>query len=158
VICSRPPEAIAPRPFSPPHQTPGKFGTGLFSGSGAALLGNVLTFGPLWGCKTNTAEDEKGEIACRRRSSRSCEKGIEGEAGATKKGIIEKITEAVGGGEMEEMHPPKYKTLEDSAAKCVVTGNDCLRHCYGMFSMKDTSMARLEHFSHPGKWPQPLTQ
>ncbi|MFZ3325552.1 MAG: hypothetical protein WA231_06475, partial [Methylocella sp.] len=25
--------------------------------------------------------------------------------------------------------------------KCVVTGNDCLRHCYGMFSMKDTSMA-----------------
>jgi hypothetical protein len=22
-----------------------------------------------------------------------------------------------------------------------VTGNDCLRHCYGMFSMKDTSMA-----------------
>jgi Cys-rich four helix bundle protein (predicted Tat secretion target) len=42
---------------------------------------------------------------------------------------------------MEEMHPPKYKALEDSAAKCVVTGNDCLRHCYGMFSMKDTSMA-----------------
>jgi Cys-rich four helix bundle protein (predicted Tat secretion target) len=67
--------------------------------------------------------------------------GIEGEAGAAKKGIIEKITEAIGGGEMEEMHPPKYKALEDSAAKCVVTGNDCLRHCYGMFSMKDTSMA-----------------
>src|SRR3984893_10809304 len=63
----------------------------------------------------------------------------EGEAGAAKKGIIEKITEAIGG--MEEMHPPKYKALEDSAAKCVVTGNDCLRHCYGMFSMKDTSMA-----------------
>ena len=61
--------------------------------------------------------------------------GIEGEAGAAKN---EKITE---GGEMEEMHPPKYKTLEDSASKCVVTGNDCLRHCYGMFSMKDTSMA-----------------
>jgi Cys-rich four helix bundle protein (predicted Tat secretion target) len=39
------------------------------------------------------------------------------------------------------MHPPKYKALEDSASKCVVTGNDCLRHCYGMFSMKDTSMA-----------------
>ena len=54
---------------------------------------------------------------------------------------IEKITEAIGGGETEEMHPPKYKALEDSAAKCVVTGNDCLRHCYGMFSMKDTSMA-----------------
>ncbi|MFZ3324634.1 MAG: four-helix bundle copper-binding protein [Methylocella sp.] len=54
---------------------------------------------------------------------------------------MEKITEAIGGGEMEEMHPPKYKALEDSASKCVVTGNDCLRHCYGMFSMKDTSMA-----------------
>ena len=67
-------------------------------------------------------------------------KGIEGEAGAAKKGVIEKITEAIGGGD-EEMHPPKYKALEDSVSKCVVTGNDCLRHCYGMFSMKDTSMA-----------------
>ena len=50
--------------------------------------------------------------------------GIEGEAGAAKegvKGVIEKITEAIGGGEMEEMHPPKYKALEDSASKCVVT-------------------------------------
>jgi Cys-rich four helix bundle protein (predicted Tat secretion target) len=68
----------------------------------------------------------------------------EGAAGAAKKGIegeIEKITKAIGGGEMEEMHPPKYKALEDSASKCVVTGNDCLRHCYGMFSMNDTSMA-----------------
>ena len=71
----------------------------------------------------------------------AAKKGIEGEAGAAKKGIIEKITEAIGGGEMEGMHPPKYKALEDSASKCVVTGNDCLRHCYGMFSMKDTSMA-----------------
>ena len=74
----------------------------------------------------------------------AAKKGIEGEAGAAKegvKGVIEKITEAIGGGEMEEMHPPKYKALEDSASKCVVTGNDCLRHCYGMFSMKDTSMA-----------------
>jgi Cys-rich four helix bundle protein (predicted Tat secretion target) len=74
----------------------------------------------------------------------AAKKGIEGEAGAAKKGVkgvIEKITEAIGGGEMEEMHPPKYKALEDSAANCVVTGNDCLRHCYGMFSMKDTSMA-----------------
>src|ERR1700737_3465658 len=74
----------------------------------------------------------------------AAKKGIEGEAGAAKKGVkgvIEKIAEAIGGGEMEEMHPPKYKALEDSAAKCVVTGNDCLRHCYGMFSMKDTSVA-----------------
>jgi hypothetical protein len=36
----------------------------------------------------------------------------EGAAGAAKKGIIEKITEAIGGGEMEEMHPPQYKALE----------------------------------------------
>src|ERR1700730_8505478 len=71
----------------------------------------------------------------------AAKKGIEGEAGAAKKGVIEKITEAIGAGGMEEMHPPKYKALEDSASKCVVTGNDCLRHCYGMFSMKDTSMA-----------------
>ena len=40
-----------------------------------------------------------------------------------------------------EMHPPKYKALEDSAAKCVSTGEDCLRHCLAMMSMKDTSMA-----------------
>jgi Cys-rich four helix bundle protein (predicted Tat secretion target) len=46
------------------------------------------------------------------------------------------------GAETEEpMHPPKYKALEKTAAKCVETGNDCLRHCYGMFKMKDTSMA-----------------
>lgn len=41
----------------------------------------------------------------------------------------------------EPMHPPKYKALEDSAADCVVSGNDCLRHCLGMYKMKDTSMA-----------------
>ena len=35
-------------------------------------------------------------------------------------------------------HPPKYKALEESAGKC---GEDCLRHCLGMMSMKDTSMA-----------------
>jgi Cys-rich four helix bundle protein (predicted Tat secretion target) len=40
-----------------------------------------------------------------------------------------------------EMHPPKYKTLEESTSKCVATGEDCLRHCLGMMSMKDTSMA-----------------
>ena len=39
------------------------------------------------------------------------------------------------------MHPPKYKALEESAASCVATGEDCLRHCLGMLSMKDTSMA-----------------
>jgi Cys-rich four helix bundle protein (predicted Tat secretion target) len=51
------------------------------------------------------------------------------------------FAQAEGGGEMEEMHPPKYKSLADSAAKCVETGNDCLRHCFGMFKMKDTGMA-----------------
>lgn len=40
-----------------------------------------------------------------------------------------------------EMHPPRYKALEESTAKCVSTGEDCLRHCLGMMAMKDTSMA-----------------
>src|ERR1700747_3353207 len=39
------------------------------------------------------------------------------------------------------MHAPKYKALEQAAADCVATGNDCLRHCLGMYAMKDTSMA-----------------
>jgi Cys-rich four helix bundle protein (predicted Tat secretion target) len=39
------------------------------------------------------------------------------------------------------MHPPKYKALEESSGRCVATGNDCLRHCLGMLSMKDVSMA-----------------
>jgi len=41
----------------------------------------------------------------------------------------------------EPMHPPKYKALEEAASHCVATGNDCLRHCLGMYAMKDTSMA-----------------
>ncbi|MFZ0495835.1 MAG: four-helix bundle copper-binding protein [Methylocella sp.] len=43
--------------------------------------------------------------------------------------------------EEPQMHPPKYKALEEAAAHCVATGNDCLRHCLGMYKMKDTSMA-----------------
>ena len=39
------------------------------------------------------------------------------------------------------MHPPKYKSLGESSSRCVATGNDCLRHCLGMATMKDTSMA-----------------
>ena len=39
------------------------------------------------------------------------------------------------------MHPPKYKALSDAAGKCVVDGDNCLRHCFGMLSMNDTSMA-----------------
>lgn len=38
-------------------------------------------------------------------------------------------------------HPPMYKALADAAAKCVSDGNNCLRHCFGMISMEDTSMA-----------------
>lgn len=44
-------------------------------------------------------------------------------------------------GEESNMHPPKYKALEKATADCVATGNDCLRHCLGMYAMKDTSMA-----------------
>jgi len=40
-----------------------------------------------------------------------------------------------------EMHAPKYQALEETAAKCVSTGEDCLRHCLAMMSMKDTTMA-----------------
>lgn len=40
----------------------------------------------------------------------------------------------------EGMHGPKYKVLAELAGHCVATGEDCLRHCYGMFAMKDTSM------------------
>jgi Cys-rich four helix bundle protein (predicted Tat secretion target) len=42
------------------------------------------------------------------------------------------------------MHPPKYKAVQDAAAACVTTGEDCLRHCLGMSAMKDTSMAACE--------------
>ncbi|QGM45920.1 four-helix bundle copper-binding protein [Methylocystis heyeri] len=49
--------------------------------------------------------------------------------------------QTAGAGAPEEMHPPKFKALEQTSIECVATGNDCLRHCFGMFSMKDTSMA-----------------
>jgi Cys-rich four helix bundle protein (predicted Tat secretion target) len=51
------------------------------------------------------------------------------------------FAQATGGGGMEDMHPPLYKALEKATLECVGTGNDCLRHCFGMFAMKDTSMA-----------------
>ena len=52
------------------------------------------------------------------------------------------FAQAAGGAEMEEpMHPPKYEALEKAAGHCVATGNDCLRHCLGMYKMKDTSMS-----------------
>jgi Cys-rich four helix bundle protein (predicted Tat secretion target) len=48
--------------------------------------------------------------------------------------------EIAGAGTSEEMHPPKFKALEQTSIECVATGNDCLRHCFGMFAMKDVSM------------------
>jgi Cys-rich four helix bundle protein (predicted Tat secretion target) len=44
-------------------------------------------------------------------------------------------------GEEENMHPPKFKALEETAGHCTATGKDCIRHCLGMYAMKDTSMA-----------------
>lgn len=42
---------------------------------------------------------------------------------------------------VHSMHPPKYKALADTSGKCASTGEECLRHCFGMLSMNDTSMA-----------------
>jgi Cys-rich four helix bundle protein (predicted Tat secretion target) len=39
-----------------------------------------------------------------------------------------------------EMNPAKYKSLQDASGHCVATANDCLRHCIGMFAMKDYTM------------------
>jgi Cys-rich four helix bundle protein (predicted Tat secretion target) len=45
-------------------------------------------------------------------------------------------------------HPLKYKALAESASKCVLDGNNNLRHCYGMVSMNDTSMAECIKLTH----------
>ncbi len=45
------------------------------------------------------------------------------------------------GGKIVHHHPPKYKAVSDTSAKCVLDGNNCLRHCFGMLTMNDTSMA-----------------
>jgi Cys-rich four helix bundle protein (predicted Tat secretion target) len=37
-------------------------------------------------------------------------------------------------------HPPQFAALKESSARCVSTGNDCLRHCFGMLAMNDTRM------------------
>jgi len=42
---------------------------------------------------------------------------------------------------LEDMHPPKYRALEASTAKCIADAEDCMRHSLSMFSMNDTSMA-----------------
>lgn len=59
-------------------------------------------------------------------------------AAATVGSASQAFAEAAGS---EDMHPPLYKALEKTSIECVATGNDCLRHCLAMFSMKDTSMA-----------------
>jgi Cys-rich four helix bundle protein (predicted Tat secretion target) len=56
-------------------------------------------------------------------------------------------TEEMGAMEHAHMHPAKYGPLEKTSIKCVETGNDCLRHCFGMFGMKDTSMAACANAS-----------
>lgn len=38
-------------------------------------------------------------------------------------------------------HPAMHKALADASSKCVDDGNNCLRHCFGMISMNDASMA-----------------
>ncbi len=47
----------------------------------------------------------------------------------------------VGGANVQHMHPAKFKAVMESSAKCVSSGNECLRHCFGMLSMNDASMA-----------------
>ena len=44
-------------------------------------------------------------------------------------------------GNLEDMHPAKYKALEASTLQCIAAGEDCMRHSLSMFSMNDTSMA-----------------
>ena len=53
---------------------------------------------------------------------------------------IPAIAEEAGTG-VHHMHPPKYKALSDAAGKCALEGDNCLRHCFGMLSMNDLSMA-----------------
>ncbi len=62
-------------------------------------------------------------------------------ASATQAFATQAFAEEAGSAKMEDMHPALYKELEKATIDCVATGNDCLRHCLGMFAMKDTSMA-----------------
>ena len=59
-------------------------------------------------------------------------------AGAAIGAVSQAVAQGAGA---QSMHPPKFKALEESSSWCVATGNDCLRHCLGMMTMKDTSMA-----------------
>ena len=62
-----------------------------------------------------------------------------GAAAAVLSAIPAMAEEAASG--VHHMHPPKYKALSDAAGKCALEGDNCLRHCFGMLSMNDSSMA-----------------
>ena len=61
---------------------------------------------------------------------------------------IQALTAQANAADAESMHPAKYKALEESTAHCVSTGEGCIRHCLGMLSMKDTSMAGCTNASY----------
>ena len=45
-------------------------------------------------------------------------------------------------------HPAKYKALTEAAAKCVLDGENNMRHCLEMVAMNDTSMAQCLKLTH----------
>lgn len=45
-------------------------------------------------------------------------------------------------------HPAQFQALSEAAAKCVLDGENNLRHCYEMVAMKDTSMAQCIKLTH----------
>ncbi len=58
--------------------------------------------------------------------------------------VSEALAEDAGeasGAHAQHMHPAKFKAVMESSAKCLSSGNECLRHCFGMLSMSDASMA-----------------
>ena len=68
--------------------------------------------------------------------------------GATVVSAAQAFAVAANAAPAESMHPAKYKTLEEAASHCVSTGEECIRHCLGMLSMKDTSMAGCTNASY----------
>ncbi|ATQ66622.1 MULTISPECIES: four-helix bundle copper-binding protein [Methylosinus] len=62
-------------------------------------------------------------------------------AAASASRAFAQTTQGLAPGAPVHHHPAKYHALMETSAKCVSTGNECLRHCFGMLSMNDTSMA-----------------
>ena len=58
------------------------------------------------------------------------------------------FAEETGKAATPHLHPPKYKALSETANKCVADGNNCLRHCFGMITMNDASMAECTKASY----------